>query len=43
MFYEVKSIIRFFVANNTNKVTLGEIFNTLCVVWGDAKCVAEGF
>jgi hypothetical protein len=26
-----------------NNITLGEICNTLRVVWGDAKRVAEGF
>jgi len=26
-----------------NDITLGEICNTLRVVWGDAKRVAEGF
>jgi hypothetical protein len=31
------------IKGRENDITLGEICNTLRVVWGDAKRVAEGF
>jgi hypothetical protein len=35
--------MRLFIECVEKDITLGEICNTLRVVWGDAKRVAEGF
>jgi methylmalonyl-CoA mutase N-terminal domain/subunit len=41
MFWKVENVMPFFVESNANSLTLGEICNTLRVVW--REYVAEGF
>jgi len=38
-----RDLMPLFIECVENNITLGEICNTLRVVWGDAKRVAEGF
>jgi hypothetical protein len=40
---EGENLVRLFIECVENKLTLGEICNTLRVVWSDAKRAAEGF